>query len=50
MGRLLPSYKKGLYQAGYVTAFLLVVVGLEIWRPHGRFGDESCSGDSRTGS
>ena len=34
MGRLLPSYKKGLYQAGYVTAFLLVVVGLEIWRPH----------------
>jgi len=32
--RLLPSYKKGLYQAGYVTAALLLVGGLEMWRPN----------------
>ena len=34
MRRLLPSYQKGLYQAGYVTAFLLLVGGLEMWRPN----------------
>lgn len=32
--RLLPSYRKGLYQAGYVTAFILLVGSLEIFRPN----------------
>ena len=34
MRRLLPSYKKGLYQAGYVTAFLFLFGGLELWYPN----------------
>ena len=32
--RLLPSYKKGLYQAGYVMAFLVLVGSLETQRPN----------------
>ena len=32
--RLLPSYKKGWYQAGYVTLAILLVGALELWRPN----------------
>ena len=33
--RLLPSYKRGLYQAGYVTFFIVLLASLETWRPNG---------------
>ena len=32
--RLLPSYKRGLYQAGYVAFFIFLLAWLEIWRPN----------------
>ena len=32
--RLLPSYKRGLYQAGYVAFFIFLFAALEMWRPN----------------